>query len=123
MSVNFSRSVVSNSATPWTAACQGSLYITNSQSLLKLMSIELAIQSNHLILYTVLGVFKFHSFTCSCPVFLAPLIEEAVISPEVFLLFSSRWHYSTSFLVSLTLHCLWLWLSIGTGYPGVGEDS
>ena len=37
-------------ATPWTAACQASLSITNSQSLLKLMSIELVIPSNHLIL-------------------------------------------------------------------------
>ena len=33
-------------ATPWTAACQASLSITNSQSLLKLMSIELVMQSN-----------------------------------------------------------------------------
>ena len=37
-------------ATPWTAAHQASLSITNSQSLLKLMSIELVIPSNHLIL-------------------------------------------------------------------------
>ena len=37
-------------ATPWTAACQASLSITNSQSLLKLMSITLVIPSNHLIL-------------------------------------------------------------------------
>ena len=36
--------------TPWTAACQDSLSITNSQSLLKLMSIKLAMPSNHLIL-------------------------------------------------------------------------
>ena len=36
-------------AVPWTAACQASLSITNSQSLLKLMSIELVIPSNHLI--------------------------------------------------------------------------
>ena len=36
--------------TPWTAARQASLSITNSQSLLKLMSIESVIQSNHLIL-------------------------------------------------------------------------
>ena len=36
--------------TPWTAACQASLSITNSQSLLKLMSIELVMPSNHLIL-------------------------------------------------------------------------
>ena len=35
-------------ATPWTTAWQASLSITNAQSLLKLMSIELAIQSNHL---------------------------------------------------------------------------
>ena len=36
--------------TPQTAACQASLSITNSQSLLKLMSIESVIPSNHLIL-------------------------------------------------------------------------
>ena len=35
---------------PWTAACQASLSITNSQSLLKLMSIKLVMPSNHLIL-------------------------------------------------------------------------
>ena len=37
-------------ATPWTAARQASLSITNSQSLLKLMSIESVIPFNHLIL-------------------------------------------------------------------------
>ena len=37
-------------ATPWTAAHQASLSTTNSQSLLKLMSIELVMPSNHLIL-------------------------------------------------------------------------
>ena len=36
--------------TPWIAAHQASLSITNSQSLLKLMSVELVIPSNHLIL-------------------------------------------------------------------------
>ena len=36
--------------TPWTEACQASLSFTLSQSLLKLMSIELAMPSNHLIL-------------------------------------------------------------------------
>ena len=36
--------------TPWTAACQASLSITSSQSLLKLMSIESLMPSNHLIL-------------------------------------------------------------------------
>ena len=37
-------------ATPWNAACQTSLSITNSRSLLKLMSIKLVMSSNHLIL-------------------------------------------------------------------------
>ena len=37
-------------ATPWTAARQASLSVTNSQSLLRLMFIELVMPSNHLIL-------------------------------------------------------------------------
>ena len=49
-SVQFSCSVVSDSAIPWTAAHQASLFITNSQSLLKLMSFELVMRSNHLFL-------------------------------------------------------------------------
>ena len=36
--------------TPWTASCQTSLSITNSQSLLKLMSVESVMPSSHLIL-------------------------------------------------------------------------
>ena len=47
-------------ATPWTAACQASLSITISWNLLKLMSIELVMPSNHLIL--------------CCPLFLPPSI-------------------------------------------------
>ena len=46
----FSRSVVSDSATPWTAACWASLSFTSSWSLFKLMSIELLMPSSHLIL-------------------------------------------------------------------------
>ena len=45
--------VVSNSATPWTAAHQVSLSFTISRSLLKFMSIELVMPSNHLILCTL----------------------------------------------------------------------
>ena len=47
-------------ATPWTAACQTSLSITNSRSLLKLMSIESVMPSNHLILccpFLLLSIF------------------------------------------------------------------
>ena len=50
-------------ATPWTAAHQASLSITNSQSLLKFMSIELVMPSNYLIL--------------CCPVLLLPSIFPA----------------------------------------------
>ena len=49
-SVQFSCSVVSDSVTPWTAASQASLSITNSQGLLKLVSIKSMMPSNHLIL-------------------------------------------------------------------------
>ena len=45
-----SHSVMSNTVTPWTAACQASLSFTISWSLLKLMPIELVMPSDHLIL-------------------------------------------------------------------------
>ena len=41
---------MSDTATPWTAACQASLSITNSRTLFKLMSIESVMLPNHLIL-------------------------------------------------------------------------
>ena len=49
-SIQLSLSRVRLFETTWTAACQASLSITNSRSLLKLMSIELVTPSNHLIL-------------------------------------------------------------------------
>ena len=48
--VQFSYSVVSDSATPWITAFQGSLFITNSRSSLRLTSIESVMPSSHLIL-------------------------------------------------------------------------
>ena len=53
----FSRSVMSDSATPWTAICQASLSFTISLSLLRLISIELMMPSNHLILCHLLLLF------------------------------------------------------------------
>ena len=50
--------------TPWTAACQASLSITNSLSLLKLMSIELVTPSNNLILCLPFSSYL-HSFPAS----------------------------------------------------------
>ena len=49
-------------STSWTAACQASLSITNSQSLFKLMSVELVMPSNHLILCRLL-LFRSSIFT------------------------------------------------------------
>ena len=46
-SVQFSRSVVSYSVTPWTEARPASLSITNSQSLLKLMSVDVPFDHVH----------------------------------------------------------------------------
>ena len=53
-SVQFNRSVVSDSAIPWTAARQASLSITNSWSSLKIMSIESVMPSSYLILCPLL---------------------------------------------------------------------
>ena len=51
--VVFTCSVVSDSVTPWTAASQASLSFTVSWSLVKLMSVELVMPSNHLILLSL----------------------------------------------------------------------
>ena len=57
-SVQFSRCHVRLFATPWSAACQASLSITNSQSLLKLMSIELVMPSNPVVPFSSCEVKK-----------------------------------------------------------------
>ena len=63
-SVQFSHSVMYDSATPWTAAHQASLPNTNSWSLLRLMSIESVMPSNHL-------------FLC-CPLLLLPSVFPSI---------------------------------------------
>ena len=63
-SVQFSRSVVSDSVTPWIAACQASLSITNSRSSPRLTSIESVMPSSHLIL--------------CCPLLLLPPIPPSI---------------------------------------------
>ena len=52
LSINFSS--VARSCPTWTAACQASLSITNSRSLLKLMFIESVMPSNHLLCHPLL---------------------------------------------------------------------
>ena len=74
--------------TPWTAACQVSLSISNFQSLLKLMSIESVMPSNHLIL--------------SCPILLLPSIFPSirVFSNESVLCIRWPEYWSFSFSIS-----------------------
>ena len=67
LAIQFSHSVVSDSLwPPWTAAHQASLSITNSWSLLKLISIESVTPSNHLILCCPLLFFSVWSTYLSC---------------------------------------------------------
>ena len=75
-------------ATPWTVACQGSLSNTNSWSLLKLMSIESVMPSNHLIL--------------CCPLLLLPSIFPTiwVFSSESVLHIRWQKYWSFSFSIS-----------------------
>ena len=79
---------MSDSATPWTAARQASLSITNSQSLLRLMSIKSVMPSSHLIL--------------CCPLLLLPSIFPSirVFSSESVLRIKRPKDQSSSFSIS-----------------------
>ena len=81
------------SSTPWTAACQASLSITNSWTSLKPMPIESVIPSNHLIL--------------CCPLFLPPSIFPSirVFSNESALCIRWPKYWSFSFSISPFNEC------------------
>ena len=79
---------MSDSATPWTAACQVSLSLTSARSLLKLKSVESVMPSNHLIL--------------CCPLLLLPSIFPSirVFSSESVLHIKWPKYWSFSFSIS-----------------------
>ena len=79
-------------ATPWIAACQASLSITNSRSLLKLTSIESVMPSNHLIL------------CCRLPPTFNLSQHQGLFSESVLLI---RWpkYWSFSFTISPSNEC------------------
>ena len=82
-------------ATPWTAAHQASLSITNSRSLLKLMSVELVMPSNHLMTYVMINL----KLTFVCQSLICNLVS---------------FIYQTSFLSFLLIY--WgLWPRTGQG--------
>ena len=107
----FSHSVVSNFVNPWTAAHQAFLSFTISQSLLKLMSIELMMPSNHHIL--------------CCPFLFLPSIFPSirVFSNELALhiRWPNYWHFSFSISPSneysglISFRIVWLDLLIVQG--------
>ena len=74
--------------TPWTAACQASLFITNSHSLLKLMFIKSVMPSNHLIL-------------CR-PLLLPPLILPSIRVFSNESVFHIRWPKYWSFIFNIS---------------------
>ena len=87
-SVQFSHSVMSDSVTPWTAARQASLSFTIPRSLLRLVSMESVMPSNHLIL--------------CCPLLLTPSIFPSIrVFPNESIL-HIRWpkYWSFSFSTS-----------------------
>ena len=78
-----------DSTIPWTAVCHASLSITNSWSLLKLMSIESVMPYNHLILF--------------CPLLLSSIFPSIkVFSNESVLLIRWPKYWSFSFNISLS---------------------
>ena len=89
-SVQFSHSRCPIFSTPWTVACQASMFITNSRSLLKLMSIESVMPSNHLILYP--------------PLLLPPSIFPSIRVSSCESVLHIRWpkYWSFSFSISLS---------------------
>ena len=109
-------------ATPWTAACQASLSITNSWNLLKLMSIESVMPSNYLIL--------------SRPLFLPPSIFPGirVSSSESVLLirWPKYWSFSSSpsgeYLGPIFFRIDWsentlTWPEVAQSYPTLCEPT
>ena len=98
-SVQFSRSVMYDSL--WPHGPQGSLSITNSQSLLKLMSIESVMPSNHLILcrplfllsqsFPASGSFPMSRFFASGHQSIAALASASVLPMNIQDSFSLRW--------------------------------
>ena len=74
-------------ATPWMAACQGSLCFTISQNLLKFMFIELMMPSNHLILH--------------CPLLLLPSIFPSIMVFSTESVLCIKWPKYWSFSFSI----------------------
>ena len=98
-------------ATPWKAARQASLSTTNSQSLLKLMSIKSVMPSNHPIL--------------CCPLLLLPSIFPSISEPVLHIRWPKYWCFSFSIspssehpgLISFRIDCLDLLAVQGTVKP------
>ena len=96
-SLHFFGSVQSLSCVQWTAVCQASLSITNSQSLLKFMNIKSVIPSNHLIL--------------CCPLLLLPSVFSSIR------VFSSQFFTSGGQSIGASVSASVLQVDIQDWYP------
>ena len=102
-------------ATSWTAALQASLSITNSQSLLKLMSIEPVMSSNNLILHHPLLLFLLPSIFPSIRVFSSKSVSSHQVAKVLEFQLqhqSLQWIFRTDFLLDGLV-----------GFPGSARDS
>ena len=87
-------------ATPWTAACQASLPLTNSRSLLEFMPIESVMPSNHLIL--------------CCPLLLLPSIFPSIKVFSIEVVLHIRWpKYGVSVSASVLPMNIQDWFPLG----------
>ena len=101
-------SVVSDSATLWTAAHQASLSFTISQSLLKLMFIELVMPSNHLILCRPLPI----PSKTQCLGLAMPHV------PVTSQIWNNTYTKLLQFSSVQSLSCVWLWDPMDCSTPG-----
>ena len=90
-------------ATPWSAARQASLSITNSQSLPKLMSIESVMPSNHLILFSCLQSFPASGSFQMSELFTSGSQSIGVSASTSVLLMNTQWLWSPPKIKSATI--------------------
>ena len=90
-------------ATPWTAACQASLSITNSQRLLRLMSIKSVMPSNHLVFCCLLLLLQ--SFPASGSF---PAVRSLHSGHQSIGISPSAWVYSNEYSGLISFRMDWL---------------
>ena len=97
----FSHCVVSNFVPPWTAACQASLSFAISRSLLKLVSTESVMPSNHLILC--------HPLLLLPSIF--PTIRVFSNESALCIRWPKYWSFNLYIIYNITYTCIYLYIT------------